>query len=69
MKGMKWWKAGGVGVLVAAAVPVAAAMAAGNSDVAGLVETAPSGPYVASTLVVVLVALLLAAGFLKRSNR
>ncbi len=66
---MRPWMAMGGAVLAASVAVVQAAMAADNSNVVELVKATPRGPYVAATLVVVLVALLMAAGFLKRSNR
>jgi hypothetical protein len=59
----------GLAVLAAVVSIAPAAQGAGNADVATLVESAPAGAFVAGWLVVVLVALLLAAGLLKRGNR
>ena len=59
----------GVVALVAVAWIAPAAQGADNKDVATLVESTPAGAFVAGWLVVVLVALLLAAGLLKRGNR
>jgi len=54
---MRPWMAMGGAVLAASVAVVQAAMAADNSNVVELVKATPRGPYVAATLVVVLVAL------------
>ncbi|MBN2584447.1 MAG: hypothetical protein JXL80_15405 [Planctomycetes bacterium] len=61
----------GHGMVAAAALLSATqtARAVGNQDVATLVEATPAKAFVAGWLLVILVALMLAVSFLKRSNR